>query len=128
MSINAGGGATEERCIPIPRWAGARPVVVGTGRTNFSIAMGMQQTGDRPMVACTQYSGDDLDIRAIHPSQWKTTKRQWMEIRPMAVGTRHMDFGLRAEANPYLKRAQQMGNSLIPASTQWINSDLMVVL
>ena len=28
----------------------------------------------RPMVVCTQYLGDDLDIEAIHPSQWKIIK------------------------------------------------------
>ena len=31
---------------------------------------------DRTVVACMRYSGDDLDIEAIHPSQWKTIKKK----------------------------------------------------
>ena len=45
----------------------------------------------------------------------------------MAVGARYTDSGLRAETNFYLKRARQMGKSLITASTQWTDSGLMVV-
>ena len=45
----------------------------------------------------------------------------------MAIGTRRADFGLRAETNFYLKRVQKMGKSLITASTQWRNFNLMVV-
>ena len=55
------------------------------------------------MAACTGYSGNDLDIGAIHPSQRKKTKGQWTRIRPMAVGTRHADSGPKVEANSYLK-------------------------
>ena len=44
----------------------------------FQMAVGMKWTGDRPMAACTRYSGDDLDTGAIHPSQQKMTKRQQM--------------------------------------------------
>ena len=55
------------------------------------------------MAACTRYSGDDLDTRAIHPSQRKRTKRQQMGIRLMATGTQNVDLDPRAEANLYLK-------------------------
>ena len=84
---------------------------------DFLMVMGMQQTRDKPMAAYTRYSGDDLNIGAIYPSQQKMTKKQQTGIRLMAAGARHADSGLRAETNPYLKRAWQMGNSLIPAST-----------
>ena len=33
------------------------------------IALGVQQTRDRLMAACTQYSDDELDTGAIHLSQ-----------------------------------------------------------
>ena len=79
------------------------------------------------MAACTWYSGDDLDTGAIHPFQRKMTKRQQTGIKPIATGTKHVNSGLRAKANPYLKGARQMGNSLIPASTQRTDSDLMIV-
>ena len=72
----------------------------------YSDGLRMQQTGDRPMVACTQYPGDKLDIRAIHPSQCKTTKRQRMGNTPMAASTQHADFSLRAETDLYLKQAR----------------------
>ena len=88
----------------------------------------MQQTGDRPVAICIRYSGDDLDIKAIHPFQWKTTERQWRGNKPMAEGTRCADLVLRAETNLYLKRARQMGKSLITANMQRTNFDLMVVL
>ena len=45
----------------------------------------------------------------------------------MAIGTWHTDFGPRAETDLYLKRARQMGKSLIIASTQRMDSGLMVV-
>ena len=45
-------------------------------------------------------------------------------IRVIVVGTQHMK---RAETKPYLKRARQMGKSLITANTQQIDSGLMVV-
>ena len=59
----------------------------------------------------------DHDIEAIHPSQRKMMKRQRTGIRPMAAGTQHAGFSLRAETNLYLKRALQMGKSLITVST-----------
>ena len=77
----------------------------------------MQRTGDKPMAECTWYLGDDLDTGAIHPFQWKMTKRQQMRIKLMAVGTRHEDSGLRADTNSYLKQALQMGKSLRTTST-----------
>ena len=106
----------------------ARPVAMGTRRTDVLMPMGMQQMGDRPMAACTRYSGDDLDTGAIHhPNQQKMTKRQWTGIILMAIGTQHVDFGPRVKANPYLKRAQEMGKSQITANMQRTNSGLMVV-
>ena len=104
MFVDAGGGATQERCIPIPQWARAKPVAVRTRQTNFLMAVEMQQTRDRLMATGTQYLGDDLDTKAIHPSQQKMTKRQWTGIRLMAAGTRHEDSSLKAETNPFLKR------------------------
>ena len=84
--------------------------------------------GDRPMAACTRYPIDDLDTSAIHISQQKMTKRQWMEIRPMVVGARHEGFSSRAETNLYLKQARKMGKRLITASMQRTDFSLMAVL
>ena len=72
------------------------------------MTMGMQHIGDRQMVACTWYLGVNLDAGAIHPFLPKMAKRQRTGIRPMAVGTQHADFGLRAKANHYLKRVRQI--------------------
>ena len=83
--------------------------------------------GDRPMAACTQYSGDDLDITAIYHSRRRTIKRQRTRIKPMVVGTQHEDFGPRAKTNFYLKRARQMGKSLITARTQQTHFGLMAM-
>ena len=91
------------------------------------MAVRVQRIRNRPMAACTKYSGDDLDTKAIHPAQWKMTKRKRTGNKPMAVDTQHVDFGPRVETNFYLKRAQQMGKSLIIVNTQWIDSSLMVV-
>ena len=93
-------------------------MAVGTQRIDVPMAVAMQWMVDKLMAACTWYSGDDLDTMALHPSQWKMKKRQWMGIRPMAASTHHMDFSPRAETNIYLKQARQIGNSLIPASMQ----------
>ena len=47
---------------------------------------GVQQTGDKPMVAFTRYLGDDLDTRALHPSQRKMTKNnKWKSDRWLQV-------------------------------------------
>ena len=45
----------------------------------------------------------------------------------MAVGTRHADSDPGAETNPYLEPTWLMGTSLIPASMQRIDFDLMAV-
>ena len=50
-----------------------------------------------------------------------------MGIRLMAASTQYAGFSPRAETDIYLKRAQQMGKSLITTSTQWINSSLMAM-
>ena len=102
-------------------------MVVGTWLMDIPMAVGVQQMGDRLVAACTQYSGDDVDIEAIPPYQQKMTKRQWTGNRPMIVGTRRANFGPSAGINFYLKREQQMGKSLITASTQQIDFGLMVV-
>ena len=127
VSVDMRGGVTQERYIPIPRWVGIRLVAAGTWQMDILIVVGMQQTGDRPIAACTQYLGDDLDTGAIYLSQRKTAKRQPTGIKLMAVGTRHVNFSLRAKTNSYLKRGQQMGKSLINANTQWIDFGLMAV-
>ena len=75
MSIDVGGRATQERCIPIPRWAGTRAVAVGTQQMDIPMVVGVQPTGERPMAACTRYLDDNLDTGAIHPSQQKMTTR-----------------------------------------------------
>ena len=77
------------------------------------MVVGVQQTGDKSMATRSQYLGDNLDTRAIRPSQRKMTKRQRRGITPMAAGTWHVDLGPRAKTNLYLKRA---ANSLIPDS------------
>ena len=46
----------------------------------------------------------------------------------MAAGTQRADFGPRAETDLYLKRARQIGKSLIIPNTQQTDSGLMVVL
>ena len=80
------------------------------------------------MAVCTRYLGADLDTGAIHPSQWKMTKRQQTGNIPIAAGTQCSDFGLRAETNLYLKRVRQMGKSLITTSTKRTDFGLMDVL
>ena len=79
------------------------------------------------MAAYTRYTSDDPSTRVIHPSQQETTSRQWTEIRPMPLGTRHTDLSLRAKTNPYLKQVQQMGKILISASIQRTDLNLMAV-
>ena len=92
-----------------------------------STTLWVQQTGDRPAAACTWYLSDNLDTGVIHPFQRKMTKRQWTGNRLMAIGPRRTDFNPKAETNLYLKRVRQMSKSLITASTQWTNFDLMAV-
>ena len=91
MSVDMGDGTTQERCIPIPRWVGIGPVVVGTRHTDIPMAVGVQRTGGRPMAACTPYSGNDMDTGAIYPSQQKMTKSnrrgsdRWLQVLGMQV-------------------------------------------
>ena len=74
-SVDVGGGADQERFIPILRQTGVRPKATRTQRVDNPTIVGGQQIEDRLEVACTRYLGDDLDTRAIHPYQWETTKR-----------------------------------------------------
>ena len=98
-----GGGANHERCILIPQQTKIKLEATGTRRTDIPMVVGVQKMGDRPVAACTRYSGDDLDIEAIHPSQQKMTKRQQTGNKPVAAGSRHMDFDPRVETDLYLK-------------------------
>ena len=98
-SHDVGGTVDQERCIPIPWWTAIRPKAVGIGQTYVLMAVGVQQMGDILMAACTWYPGDDLDSGAIHPPQWKKTKRQWMGNKFMIVDTQCADFGPWAEAD-----------------------------
>ena len=123
-----GGGVDRERCIPIPQWMGIRPEAIGTRRTDIPMVVGVQQIEDRSLAACIRYSGDDLDIKAIHLSQQKMTKKQQIGNRPMATGTRRENFSPRDKTNRYLKQVQQMGKRLITTSTQRIAFGRMVVL
>ena len=56
-SIDVGDRVDQERCIPISQLM------------DIPMAAVVQQTRDKRVAACTWYSGDDLDIKAIHPSQ-----------------------------------------------------------
>ena len=91
------------------------------------MAIRVQQKGVRPVASCTQYSGDDLNIKVTLRFQQKWTKWQRTGNKLMAAGTRRADFDPKAEINLYLKRARQMGKSLITASTQRTNFSLMTV-
>ena len=61
---------------------------------DIPMVVGVQCMGNKLMVACGQYSGDDLDTKAIHLSQRKMKKRQQTGIKPMAAGTQYT--GLRS--------------------------------
>ena len=127
MLVDIGGGVDQERCITIPRQIGFRPEATRTRWVDNQTVVRVQQTGDRLEVACTRYLGDNLDTRAIHPSQWEMTKRQRTGNRLMASGIRRGDFDLKAEINLYLKRGRKMGKSMITASTQQTDFGLMAV-
>ena len=45
----------------------------------------------------------------------------------MAAGIRHANFNPRVETDLYIKRARQMGKSLLTASTQLTDFGLMAV-
>ena len=96
-SVDMGDRADQERCIPIPRWTRIRLEAAGTWQMDIAMAVGVQQTRDRLVATWTRYSGDNLNTRAIHPSQWKTTKRQRTRNRPMVVSAQGADYGPRAE-------------------------------
>ena len=68
-SVDVGGGVIQERCIPIPRRVGAKPVAMETQPTDVPMVMGVQQTGDKSMATCTQCLDDNLDTGALHASQ-----------------------------------------------------------
>ena len=55
-SIDMGGGAAQEMCIPIPRWTGIRPEVIGTQQMGILMVVGVQKMRDRPVA-------DALDIQ-----------------------------------------------------------------
>ena len=95
-SVDVGGGMTQEMCIPILWWTRIKLEALRTWQTNIPMTIGVQWIGNRSMAACTQYSGGDLDTKAIHPSQRKMIKRHRMGIRSMVLGTWHVDFGPRA--------------------------------
>ena len=46
----------------------------------------------------------------------------------MAIGAQQTDFGSRAEANHYIRGAQQRGKSMKNASAQLTDSGLMAML
>ena len=100
---------------------------MGIRRTDISMAVRVQRTGDVLVAACTRCSIDNLDTTVMHLFQRKMSKRQWTRIKPMVVDTRHADFSLRAKTNLYLKRAGQMGKSLIIASMQQTDFDQIAV-
>ena len=99
-------------------------MVVGTQQMDVPMVLRMQRTGDRLMVACTQYLSDNLILELYTPFNEKT---DGTGIRPMAAGTQHADSGPRAKTNPYLKQAWQMGKCMIVTSQQQIYSGLMAV-
>ena len=66
--VDVRGKTDQERCIPIPRWTGIKPEALETWRIDISMGVGVQLKGDSLVAICTRYSGDDLDIKAIHPS------------------------------------------------------------
>ena len=125
--VNVGSRAAQKRCIPVPQQAKAKPMVVGTRRVDIPSAVGVQRSGNRPMVAYTKYMSDNLNTRVIHPFQQEMTKRQRTGIRLMAVGAWRADLSPRVETNPYLKWARQMGKGLIFASMHQTDFGLMAV-
>ena len=66
MSMNMRDESVRKRCVPTLRQTGARPMAVGTWRTNYPMAMGMQRTGIRPMAVGARCSGDNLGTEATH--------------------------------------------------------------
>ena len=52
---------------------------------DIPMVIGVQQTRNKLVAVYTRYSGDDLDIEVLHPSQRKTTNKQQTGNKPMAV-------------------------------------------
>ena len=99
MSCWYGGMMYKKRCVPTPRRMGARPIAVGTWRTNYTMAIGIQRMGIRPMAVGIQCLSDNSEIKTTHLYYWKMTKKQWSGIKPIAADTQRANFNLRAEAN-----------------------------
>ena len=70
-SVDIGGGVDQEKCILILQRMGVRPKAARTRQTNVPIAVGVQQTEDRPMATCTRYLGDDLEWGLYTPLKEK---------------------------------------------------------
>ena len=90
--------ADKKMCVPIPRWTGARPMVVGTWQIHYPMAMRIQWMGIRPMAVGVRCLGDNLDTETAYSYQQKMTKMQRTGIRPMTTGTQWMNSNSRAEA------------------------------
>ena len=67
--IDVRDGEDQERRIPIMQLTETKPEAMGIRQTSILMVKQAQQTGDRSVATSTQYSGDDLDIEVIHPSQ-----------------------------------------------------------
>ena len=50
-------------------------MVVGTQRMDIPMAVGVQWMIDKPMTACSRYSGDNLDIGALYPLSTEKDKK-----------------------------------------------------
>ena len=64
MSTDMRAESVQKRCVPTPRRTKARPMTVGTWQTDFLMAIGMQQTGIRPIAIGVRHSGDNLSTKA----------------------------------------------------------------
>ena len=60
------------------------------------MVVGLQQIENKPVASYTWYSGDNLDIKVIHPSQKKMTKKQWTGNRLITASMQQIDSGLMA--------------------------------
>ena len=79
--------------------ARAKPMIVGTLRTDYSMAMGIQWTGIKPMTVGVWCLGDNPNTKTTYSYHQKMTKMQRMRIRSMATGIQQTNFSSRAEAN-----------------------------
>ena len=87
MSMDTRVEVVQKKCAPTLWRTGTRPMVVGTWRTSYQMAIGIQQTGIKPTAIGTRCSSDSLDTEATRSCQRKMTKMQRTRIRPMAIGT-----------------------------------------